>query len=331
MSAEKLIVDAEALLTPYAVGAFCSDAVGVEAVVKREDLPAAVKALIDARWGYLVGDHRPRPSVAEDRQARPKPARRRRNRPARPRTGSRRSTSSSSGAVDRDAARAASPYSRRDASRRICPIIPSATLYERELQEMFGIMVEGTPETERLLLPDDWPDGVYPLRKAFKGLVRGPRRAAIEERDGHSTGTAQDSSWCPSGRSTRPSRSPATSRSRWTARSSRPRRCASATCTAASRRASRARTGRRRCTCSSGSAGSARTSTPPPTPSASRQLAGVAGAAARAGHPRAGRRTRARPQPPAVARRGGARGRVRHAVHVLVARPRGRSWTCWRG
>jgi NADH:ubiquinone oxidoreductase subunit C len=52
----------------------------------------------------------------------------------------------------------------------ICPIIPSATLYERELQEMFGFVVEGTPDTGRLLLPDDWPDNVYPLRKSFKGL-----------------------------------------------------------------------------------------------------------------------------------------------------------------
>jgi len=53
----------------------------------------------------------------------------------------------------------------------ICHIIPSATLYERELMEMFGITVEGTPDTGKLLLPDDWPDGVYPLRKSFKGLT----------------------------------------------------------------------------------------------------------------------------------------------------------------
>ncbi len=47
----------------------------------------------------------------------------------------------------------------------ICEIIPSATLYERELIEMFGIQVTGTPDTSHFLLPDDWPDGVYPLRK----------------------------------------------------------------------------------------------------------------------------------------------------------------------
>lgn len=47
----------------------------------------------------------------------------------------------------------------------ICGIIPSATLYERELIEMFGITVISTPDTSRFLLPDDWPDGIYPLRK----------------------------------------------------------------------------------------------------------------------------------------------------------------------
>lgn len=46
-------------------------------------------------------------------------------------------------------------------------VIPSVSFYERELSEMFGVTVEGTPDTSRLFLPDDWPDGVYPLRKDF--------------------------------------------------------------------------------------------------------------------------------------------------------------------
>jgi len=52
----------------------------------------------------------------------------------------------------------------------ICDIIPSATLYEREASELLGIDFKGTPSSEHLLLPDDWPDGVYPLRKSFTGL-----------------------------------------------------------------------------------------------------------------------------------------------------------------
>ncbi len=52
----------------------------------------------------------------------------------------------------------------------ICPVIPSATLYERELIEMFGVIIVDTPNRSRLLLPDDWPDWVYPLRKSFTHL-----------------------------------------------------------------------------------------------------------------------------------------------------------------
>ncbi len=51
----------------------------------------------------------------------------------------------------------------------ICNLIPYASLYERELIEMLGIDILGTPNTDHLLLPDDWPHGVYPLRKSFTG------------------------------------------------------------------------------------------------------------------------------------------------------------------
>jgi Ni,Fe-hydrogenase III component G len=54
----------------------------------------------------------------------------------------------------------------------ICDILPSATLYEREAAELLGIDFIGTPSTEHLLLPDNWPTGVYPLRKTFTGLEK---------------------------------------------------------------------------------------------------------------------------------------------------------------
>ncbi|HUF38413.1 MAG TPA: NADH-quinone oxidoreductase subunit C [Anaerolineales bacterium] len=47
-------------------------------------------------------------------------------------------------------------------------VIPSAGFYERELAEMFGITVEGAPDSSRLFLPDAWPEGVYPLRKDYE-------------------------------------------------------------------------------------------------------------------------------------------------------------------
>jgi len=47
----------------------------------------------------------------------------------------------------------------------ITPVIPGAILYEREIQDMFGIVVDGIPDGRRLLLPEDWPEGQFPLRK----------------------------------------------------------------------------------------------------------------------------------------------------------------------
>ncbi|MFA5271829.1 MAG: NADH-quinone oxidoreductase subunit C [Candidatus Omnitrophota bacterium] len=47
----------------------------------------------------------------------------------------------------------------------------SATLFEREIKEMFGIEPDGSPDTRRLHLHDEvWPRGYYPLRKDFKEI-----------------------------------------------------------------------------------------------------------------------------------------------------------------
>ncbi|MFA5645660.1 MAG: NADH-quinone oxidoreductase subunit C [Candidatus Ratteibacteria bacterium] len=47
----------------------------------------------------------------------------------------------------------------------ITSIIPGAILYERELQDLFGIKIKDIPDNRPLLLPDDWKEGNYPLRK----------------------------------------------------------------------------------------------------------------------------------------------------------------------
>jgi Ni,Fe-hydrogenase III component G len=52
----------------------------------------------------------------------------------------------------------------------ICDILPYATIFEREVGEMFGIRFDGTPDTSRLFLADDWPEDVFPLRKDFEGV-----------------------------------------------------------------------------------------------------------------------------------------------------------------
>ncbi|WP_024787788.1 MULTISPECIES: hydrogenase large subunit [unclassified Lebetimonas] len=43
--------------------------------------------------------------------------------------------------------------------------VPAAVWYEREAYDMFGIVAESLPDPRRLVLPDDWPDGIHPLRK----------------------------------------------------------------------------------------------------------------------------------------------------------------------
>lgn len=53
----------------------------------------------------------------------------------------------------------------------ICDLMPGASLYEREAMELLGIEFVGTPDRSRLVLPESWPDGVYPLRKTFTGLA----------------------------------------------------------------------------------------------------------------------------------------------------------------
>lgn len=50
----------------------------------------------------------------------------------------------------------------------ITDIIPGAICYERELQDFFGIEVDNIPDGRRLIIPEDWPEGQYPLRKDWK-------------------------------------------------------------------------------------------------------------------------------------------------------------------
>jgi len=54
----------------------------------------------------------------------------------------------------------------------ICPLIPAATVYERELSEMLGITVTDTPNPDLLYLPDDWQRDTYPLRKDYEAVKR---------------------------------------------------------------------------------------------------------------------------------------------------------------
>jgi len=50
----------------------------------------------------------------------------------------------------------------------LVPVFEGANWVEREMHEILGINFKGHPDLKRLLLPDDWPDGVYPLRRDYK-------------------------------------------------------------------------------------------------------------------------------------------------------------------
>ena len=52
-------------------------------------------------------------------------------------------------------------------------IWPSALFLEREQYDLLGVIFEGHPRLERLLLPEDW-EGPPPLRKDFKIKTEGP-------------------------------------------------------------------------------------------------------------------------------------------------------------
>jgi len=47
----------------------------------------------------------------------------------------------------------------------ICDVIPGAFLYEREVYDLLGVTFEGHPDLKHSVLPEDWPEGVHPLRK----------------------------------------------------------------------------------------------------------------------------------------------------------------------
>ena len=46
----------------------------------------------------------------------------------------------------------------------LAPTIEATNWIEREIHELLGVNFKGHPDLRRLLLPDEWPEGVYPLR-----------------------------------------------------------------------------------------------------------------------------------------------------------------------
>jgi NADH:ubiquinone oxidoreductase subunit C len=51
----------------------------------------------------------------------------------------------------------------------LCGLFQASNWVEREINEMLGINFKGHPNLKRLLLTEEWPKGVFPLRKEYKG------------------------------------------------------------------------------------------------------------------------------------------------------------------
>lgn len=50
----------------------------------------------------------------------------------------------------------------------ITDIIPGAVLYEREVRDVMGVTFEGHPDLSPLILPEEWPEDLHPLKKRYK-------------------------------------------------------------------------------------------------------------------------------------------------------------------
>lgn len=175
MDITEKLAEAEELLRPWSGVVTHPSPERADVTIPDRSLKAAAKALVDANWGYLAAitgiDHpgTPQPAPEELRWQRLSE-----EGETAPGDEEREGTLEAlyhfcSGACILTLRVSGIRYT-FPVLNSICTVIPMATLYERELSEMFGIKIVGTPVVDKLLLPDDWPDGVFPLRKSFSQL-----------------------------------------------------------------------------------------------------------------------------------------------------------------
>ena len=55
-------------------------------------------------------------------------------------------------------------------------ILPGIPFHEREVHDVLGVDYRNSPDQSRVILPYDWPSGVYPLRKSFSPKTPEPLR-----------------------------------------------------------------------------------------------------------------------------------------------------------
>jgi ech hydrogenase subunit E len=158
MTIETTLQAAETLLAPWAKAKTTPEANRLDVTIAPSDLPAAAQAIADADWGYLaaITGLDPGPQTGELEVLH--------HFCAGPRIVTLRTR------TPRDQASVPS----------VCGAFVYADSFERELSEMFGITVEGTPDTSRLYLSDDWPKDLFPLRKDFD-RSKAPLKTSLPE------------------------------------------------------------------------------------------------------------------------------------------------------
>jgi NADH:ubiquinone oxidoreductase subunit C len=65
----------------------------------------------------------------------------------------------------------------------ITPLFQSAVWYEKEIDDLFGVVFEGLPQANRYPLPDKWPTGDHPLRKSWKPAECAPGQQAGRDKE----------------------------------------------------------------------------------------------------------------------------------------------------
>lgn len=58
----------------------------------------------------------------------------------------------------------------------VSDILPGAELREREVRDLLGVEFEGHPSPARFMISEEWPIGVYPLKRSFTPVTPEPRR-----------------------------------------------------------------------------------------------------------------------------------------------------------
>ena len=68
--------------------------------------------------------------------------------------------------------------------------LPAANWIEREMHDLLGVRFRDHPDMRRLILADNWPEGVHPLRRDFdnENLKRGASGAMTPEGRGGGNG-----------------------------------------------------------------------------------------------------------------------------------------------